>query len=147
MEQLEDEDKKEDIIRRIANLLAAGSLYSKSPTLLDRFANALSKETVAKVLYDVQRVVQVGIDKVEIVVGKIKIKEKEYPDVEINKSSLTKGKYRIIGFIASQQDIEDFLKITERDVYYARKASAYAMNIVVSNKLSRPIEVSGGDSQ
>ncbi|MEM3951514.1 MAG: type I-A CRISPR-associated protein Csa5, partial [Saccharolobus sp.] len=39
-------EEKEGIIGRVANLLAVGFLYSESPTLLDRFANALSKEAV-----------------------------------------------------------------------------------------------------
>jgi len=60
-------EEKEGIIVRVANLLAVGFLYSESPTLVDRFANALSKEAVTKVLYDVQRIVQMGIDRGELV--------------------------------------------------------------------------------
>ncbi|AAK41676.1 type I-A CRISPR-associated protein Csa5 [Saccharolobus solfataricus] len=131
--------EKENIIGRIANLLAVGFLYSESPTLVDRFANALSKEAVTKVLYDVQRIVQMGIDRSEIATTTITIQGKDYPAqgkdypaVNVNSSG---AKYTVVGYLPTSQDIEDFLRMIEEDVYYARKAGALAMSIANRIKL------------
>ncbi len=122
----------EGIIKRIANLLAVGLFYGESPTLVDRFANALSKEAVAKVLYDVERIVQMGRQRREINEISINIKSKDLPAISVTSSV---GKYQVIGYLPTTQDIEDFLGLIERDVYYARKAGALAMSIAIENKI------------
>ncbi|QXJ28867.1 CRISPR-associated protein, Csa5 family [Saccharolobus shibatae B12] len=137
-------EEKEGIIGRVANLLAVGFLYSESPTLLDRFANALSKEAVTKVLYDVQRIVQMGIDRSEIVSTTTTIQGKEYPAVNVTSSE---GKYTIVGYLPTNQDIEDFLRMIEEDVYYARKAGALAMSIANRIKLGTKREQGGGEEK
>ena len=124
------EERKETIVRKIANLFATLYLYDESPTLLDRLANALSKEAVAKVLYDAQRVVQMGLRDGDITTGKEKIDEKELFVINIRKE------YKIVGLLPSDRDVEDFLSLVEKDVYYARKAGALAMSIV-NDVLSR----------
>jgi len=134
-----DEDK---IIRRVSNLLATAFLYSDSPTLIDRFANALSKEAVTKVLYDVQRVVEVGIDNNEI--RNTKPEKGEGNMIEIVKEEEGKKKviYKVFGYLPTDQDIENFLGMIEKDVYYARKAGALAMSTANKLKLSQ-----GGEEQ
>jgi CRISPR type I-A-associated protein Csa5 len=131
-----DEEKIEGIVRRIANLFATTYLYSESPTLVDRFANALSKEAVAKVLYDAQRIVQMGLDRDEIKSDIVKIKEKDYPAIVITKEK--EKSVQIIGYLPTDQDVEDFLSLIEKDVYYARKAGALAMSIANRTKLGGP---------
>ncbi|WP_016731904.1 type I-A CRISPR-associated protein Csa5 [Saccharolobus islandicus] len=126
-----DEQKIEGIVRRIANLFATTYLYSESPTLVDRFANALSKEAVAKVLYDAQRIVQMGLDRDEIKSDIVKIKDKDYPAIVIKKENSV----QIVGYLPTDQDVEDFLSLIEKDVYYARKAGALAMSIANKTKL------------
>jgi CRISPR type I-A-associated protein Csa5 len=128
-----DEEKIEGIVRRIANLFATTYLYSESSMLVDRFANALSKEAVAKVLYDAQRIVQMGLDRDEIKSDIVKIKEKDYPAIVITKEK--EKSVRIIGYLPTDQDVEDFLNLIEKDVYYARKAGALAMSIANRTKL------------
>ena len=128
-----DEEKIEGIVRRIANLFATTYLYSESSMLVDRFANALSKEAVAKVLYDAQRIVQMGLDRDEIKSGIVKIKEKDYPAIVITKEK--EKSVQIIGYLPTDQDVEDFLSLIEKDVYYARKAGALAMSIANRTKL------------
>lgn len=128
-----DEQKIEGIVRRIANLFATTYLYSESPTLVDRFANALSKEAVTKVLYDAQRIVQMGLDREEIKSDIVKIKEKDYPAIVITKEK--EKSVQIIGYLPTDQDVEDFLSLIEKDIYYARKAGALAMSIANRTKL------------
>jgi len=40
--------------------LAVASIYARSPTLLDRISNALSKEAAVKVIGDCERIVRTG---------------------------------------------------------------------------------------
>ena len=121
-------ENNEKVIRRIARLLAVTFLYSGSPTLVDRIANALSKEAVAKALYDAQRIVQVGFGKNEIVSHtKQDEKGKKYTIIQIANN------YEVRGSLPTEQDIEKFLSMIEKDIYYARKAGALAMSIVTRN--------------
>ena len=137
-------ENEDIIIRKVSNLLAAAFLYSDSPTLIDRFANALSKEAITKVLYDVQRVVEVGIDNNEIKTTNIKTDKGEYNGIEIVKEEEGNKKitYKIFGSLPTDQDIEKFLNMIEKDVYYARKAGALAMSTANKLKLSQ-----GGEEQ
>ena len=128
----------EGVIRRVANLLATVVVYTESPTYVDRFANALSKEAVSKVLYESQRVLQVGISDGEITTGKVeaskeglKVTEKKegenvYPAIIVKKKE---GSKVLVGYLPTDKDIEDFLSLIEKDIYYARKAGALAMSI------------------
>lgn len=134
-----DEDK---IIRRVSNLLATAFLYSDSPTLIDRFANALSKEAVTKVLYDVQRVVEVGIDNKEIRNTKPEKGEGNMIEIVKEEEGNKKVTYKVFGYLPTDQDIENFLGMIEKDVYYARKAGALAMSTANKLKLSQ-----GGEEQ
>jgi len=134
-----DEDK---IIRRVSNLLATAFLYSDSPTLIDRFANALSKEAVTKVLYDVQRVVEVGIDNNEIRNTKPEKGEGNMIEIVKEEEGNKKVIYKVFGYLPTDQDIENFLGMIEKDVYYARKAGALAMSTANKLKLSQ-----GGEEQ
>lgn len=130
-----DQNRLDVILRKVSNLFATLYLYDQSPTLLDRLANALSKEAVAKVLYEAQRIIQMGLNNKDIWAGKINKDNKELPAVFIKKSD--KLVYNIIGYLPNDQDIADFLNLTEKDVYYARKTGALAMstcNSVLNNQ-------------
>jgi len=124
-------ENNEKVIKRIARLLAVTFLYSGSPNLVDRIANALSKEAVAKALYDAQRIVQVGFGKNEIKsYTKQDEKGKKYNIIQI---TVDNNNYEVRGSLPMEQDIEKFLSIIEKDIYYARKAGALAMSIVIRN--------------
>ncbi|MBB5254783.1 type I-A CRISPR-associated protein Csa5 [Sulfurisphaera ohwakuensis] len=129
----------EGIIRRVANLLASVFIYSESPTYVDRFANALSKEAVARVIYESQRIIQMGISSGEVKMGNVEISgknikitdkkegEESYPAVIIKTKE---GRnYIVIGYLPTDKDVEDFMSLVERDIYYARKAGALAMSV------------------
>jgi len=128
----------EGLLKRVANMLASVTIYSESPTYVDRFSNALSKEAVAKVVYESQRVLQVGISNGDIKLSSVKIKEgkveeskeseggESYPAISIKTKE---RKYYIVGYLPTDKDVEDFLRLVEKDVYYARKAGALAMSI------------------
>lgn len=128
----------EGIIRRVANLLASVFIYSESPTYVDRFANALSKEAVARVIYESQRIIQMGISSGEVKMGNVEITgksmkitdkkgEESYPAVIIRTKE---GRnYIVVGYLPTDKDVEDFMSLVERDIYYARKAGALAMSI------------------
>jgi CRISPR type I-A-associated protein Csa5 len=128
----------EGLLKRVANMLASVTIYSESPTYVDRFSNALSKEAVAKVVYESQRVLQVGISNGDIKLSSVKIKEgkveeskegeggESYPAISIKTKE---REYYIVGYLPTDKDVEDFLRLVEKDVYYARKAGALAMSI------------------
>ncbi len=128
----------EGLLKRVANMLASVTIYSESPTYVDRFSNALSKEAVAKVVYESQRVLQVGISNGDIKLSSVKIKKgkdeeskegeggESYPAILIRTKE---REYYIVGYLPTDKDVEDFLRLVEKDVYYARKASALAMSI------------------
>ncbi|MEM3951513.1 type I-A CRISPR-associated protein Csa5, partial [Saccharolobus sp.] len=72
------------------------------------------------------------------------IQGKEYPAVNVTSSG---GKYTIVGYLPTNQDIEDFLRMIEEDVYYARKAGALAMSIANRIKLGTKREQGGGEEK
>ncbi|QIW22817.1 type I-A CRISPR-associated protein Csa5 [Sulfolobus sp. S-194] len=128
----------EGIIRRVANLLASVFIYSESPTYVDRFANALSKEAVARVIYESQRIIQMGISSGEVKMGNAEISGKtikitDKKEGEIFPAVIIKTKegrnYVVIGYLPTDKDVEDFMSLVEKDIYYARKAGALAMSI------------------
>jgi CRISPR type I-A-associated protein Csa5 len=57
------EEEQGKTLKRVANLLAVASIYARSPTLLDRISNALSKEAAVKVIGDCERIVRTGLDR------------------------------------------------------------------------------------
>jgi len=112
----------EGLLKRVANMLASVTIYSESPTYVDRFSNALSKEAVAKVVYESQRVLQVGISNGDIKLSSVKIKEgkveeskeseggESYPAISIKTKE---RKYYIVGYLPTDKDVEDFLRLVE----------------------------------
>jgi len=68
------------------------------------------------------------------------IQGKEYPAVNVSSSE---GKYTVVGYLPTNQDIEYFLRMIEEDVYYARKAGALAMSIANRTKLVSKSEQGG----
>ncbi|AWR95232.1 type I-A CRISPR-associated protein Csa5 [Acidianus brierleyi] len=117
----------EGVLKRIANLLATSSLYTDSPTLIDRIANALSKEAITKVLNDSQRIIESGISKGDI----FQNKKDDHPIISIKGEKMLS----IYGYLPTTSDIENFLLEVEKDIYNARKAGAIAMSIVNQAKL------------
>lgn len=117
-------------MRKIANLFATVTLYSDSPTLLDRFANALSKEAAIKVLYDAQRILQVGLKNNEVREDKEKGQDgKEYPVIRIQyKKGNEVYNYKVNGFLPLDSEVQQFISYLEKDIYYARRAGALAMS-------------------
>ncbi len=118
----------EGILKRIANLLAVSSLYTDSPTLVDRITNALSKEAITKVLNDSQRIIESGISKGDI----FRSKKDDHPIISIKGEP---NMLSIYGYLPTTSDIENFLLEVEKDIYNARKAGAIAMSIINQAKL------------
>lgn len=121
--------------------MAVASIYARSPTLLDRISNALSKEAAVKVIGDCERIVRTGLDRGEIRQSTVKRNNSELPALIVREGG-EEGKERtVIGYMATTTDVESFIEQVERDVYSARKAGAIAMSIVNSTLLG------GGEGQ
>lgn len=129
------QEETEGVIKRMANLLAVVTIYSGSPTYVDRLANALSKEAVSRVVYEALRVLRVGIYNGEVTTGTIKVKTKEgeaeYPaiTVKVKEKEGQEKHYNVIGYLPTDTDVEKFMSLVEKDIYYSRKAGALAMSI------------------
>lgn len=119
-------------LKRISTMLAAAVLYSGSPGVVDRMANALSKEAVAKVLNDAQRIVSVGIDRGEVVAQRSSSGQADYVVVTVRTVDRT---YTLYGTLPSPGDVEDFTRELEKNIYVARKVGALAMAAVNRAKL------------
>ncbi|WP_148230908.1 type I-A CRISPR-associated protein Csa5 [Metallosphaera cuprina] len=118
-------------IKKVANLLAAVSIYAESPTFLDRISNALSKEAVVKVIGESERILNVGLNNKEI--NKL---PGEKPQISIKVSKDGEKTVIIYGDLPTPYDVEQFIHDVENNIYLARKAGALAM-ATVNNALVR----------
>lgn len=127
----EQEDREKRIVQRVANLFAVATLYSGSPTLIDRLANSLSKDTATKVLYDAERIVQSGLNQGDIKREKLQGDKNEYTAMTVKRDEKEGSRpYTITGSIALDDDVEDFLILISKDIYFARKVASRAMALV-----------------
>jgi len=116
---------------KVANMLASVTLFQGHSTLLDRLANALSIDAVQRAIYEANRIISTIYSRES---------EDEYIEQEIKEGKpyiyvKTKDKdepYQIFGYLASSQDINDFLKDCVKDIRVARIIAASAMGIYAS---------------
>ncbi len=126
-----DMETKYNIHRKIANALAAYTLATRSYTILDRLANAISADAVIKAIYELGRSLDVIMrnskDDQAIFYNEGKnniiIKSRWGSDVktfEIRDSLPTEYEYKI------------FLEQASKDIIVARSTAAYASSIIAS---------------
>ncbi|MEW9492542.1 MAG: type I-A CRISPR-associated protein Csa5 [Candidatus Aramenus sulfurataquae] len=123
------EEKQERAIENVATLLAVATLYANAPTFTDRMSNALNKESVMRALYDAERVVLAGKNKGDITEGKEK--GSKGGDISVISVKVAENETaKVYGYLPSDLDVEEFLRMAERDIYIARKVGAIAISKV-----------------
>ncbi len=121
------------IHRETANALAAYTLATRSYTVLDRLANAISVDAVSKAIYELCRSLDVVIRT-----------SKEDQAISYNESE---GKGRIIirsrwgndvkdftinGRLPNEYEYKSFLEQASKDIMVARSTAAYASSIIAT---------------
>jgi CRISPR type I-A-associated protein Csa5 len=124
------------IHREIANALAAYTLATRSYTVLDRLANAISADAVTKAIYELGRsldvIIRTSKDDQAISYSEdnnIKIKGRWGNDVK---------EFKIRGSLPNEYEYKRFLEQAGKDIIVARSTAAYASSIIAS-------QVSGAD--
>jgi len=114
---------------KVANALASVVLASRSYTVLDRLANAISPDAVDKAVYELGR-------NLEVIIRNPKDDQAIRPLddlIEIKgKWNHTSKTFRLKGKLPEPRDYEYFLKEAE-DIRVARHTAAYAAGLVSSS--------------
>lgn len=129
----------------VANSLAMVTIMSEGYTHLDRLANALSPETVSKVIYDVQRSMSALLSRSDLAVEN-KVDEKNRPYLQLTtkfKDEAPKT-YKFYG-TPREEDFRKFIEEAASDLTVARKVAAFAASIVASKKLAQSYHKKGDD--
>jgi CRISPR type I-A-associated protein Csa5 len=123
------------IHREIANALAAYTLATRSYTVLDRLANAISADAVTKAIYELGRSLDVIIrtskddQSISYTGNNIKINGRWGNHVK---------EFEIRGSLPNEYEYKSFLEQASKDIIVARSTAAYASSIIAS-------QVSGAD--
>jgi CRISPR type I-A-associated protein Csa5 len=117
---------------KVMNLVITASLLESSPTLIDRLANALSKEVVVRVISDCQRILSSAINR-----GQVKQETDHKPSIIV---TTDEGTFNLYGYLPDEGDVMSFLNDVENDVYVARKTAALAITEVNRQLLGIPRE-------
>jgi CRISPR type I-A-associated protein Csa5 len=118
---------------KLANALAAVVLASRSYTILDRLANAISRDAVAKAVYELGR-------NLEVIIRNPKDDQAiqlhdEFIEVTL-KWGDTPATVKIRGLLPEPRDYEEFLNAAASDIHVARYTAAYASGLVASSLAS-----------
>jgi CRISPR type I-A-associated protein Csa5 len=138
MSKVEDADIVPNY-KTVANSLAILTIATQGYTHLDRLANALNPQTVAKVIYDVERSVSALLSRkakdIKIVKEKVKKKDKEYTSLQLITDFAGEGSrtYDFYG-LPKDDDIYRFIEESTKDLNIARKVAAYAISLVANQK-------------
>ncbi|MEM2841666.1 MAG: hypothetical protein QXN62_08935 [Candidatus Bathyarchaeia archaeon] len=114
---------------KLSNALAAIVLASRSYTILDRLANAISQDAVTKAVYELGRNLEViirnpkGDQAIRLREGLIEVTSK-WGDSPVT--------VEIRGQLPEPRDYEEFLNATASDIQVARRTAAYASGLVAS---------------
>ncbi|MEM2107157.1 MAG: hypothetical protein QXV46_05030 [Candidatus Bathyarchaeia archaeon] len=114
---------------KLSNALAAIVLASRSYTILDRLANAISQDAVTKAVYELGRNLEVIIrnpkddQAIRLREGLIEVTSK-WGDSPVT--------VEIRGQLPEPRDYEEFLNATASDIQVARRTAAYASGLVAS---------------
>ncbi|HXG08138.1 MAG TPA: type I-A CRISPR-associated protein Csa5 [Nitrososphaera sp.] len=121
--------------KSVANSLAMLAIAGEAYTHLDRLANALSPETVSRVIFDAQRTMSALLSRNDV---KVEHKEDEKKRPFLQLTTRFKGEsektYKFYG-MPREEDTRKFLEEATKDLAIARKVAAYAVSIVANKKL------------
>lgn len=122
---------------KIANAVAAFTLATRSYSILDRLANAISLDAVDKAVYELGRNLEVIIrnpkDDQSIISGDDRIEIRGKWD---HASRL----FELRGKLPDEGAFSDFLEQAKENIRVARHTAAYAAGLVAS-QVSKPAEV------
>ncbi len=117
----------------IATSLAVVCVASKSYSIIDRVANALSIDSISRAMYENARILENLIRQEKISEEKVKKDEKEFTKVKvIVEKGGAKEEYFVDGYLANNEHVRSFLEEASRDVGLARSVASYAMSMVAS---------------
>ncbi len=119
------------IHKEVANALAAYTLATRSYTVLDRLANAISADAVIKAIYELNRSLDVIIRN---------SKEDQAIYYNENEGNITINgrwgnnimKFTIKGHLPNEYKYSSFLEEASKDIMVARSTAAYASSIIAS---------------
>jgi len=122
------------IIRRIARLLAIAYLYSKSPTIIDRIVNSISKDVIVDSIYNAIRTIDIGTRSGDIYFD-MKTNEDNKTRIYIYVKNDEEGKkpYKIAGSLPSENDLETFFDLVSKKTFYAKEAGAQGLVLAFRN--------------
>lgn len=113
--------------RKVANLLASTALLMGYTNIIDRIANSLSIDPVARTVYEAGKIVSSATDSEEYI-KEITKDDKPYIEIRVKgKGEKSSNLYYLFGKLPSKEDIEEFLKDVIEDIRVARIVAATAM--------------------
>lgn len=114
----------------IARTLASVALYLKSYSIIDRLANALSPDAVARGIYEMSRNLD-AMAKSEFIK---QVTEEEKPWIII---SVERTTYSIYGTLASPARVAKFLDEATKNIRVVRSVASYAMYLAANAVINR----------
>jgi CRISPR type I-A-associated protein Csa5 len=125
--------------RGVATSLAAVGIASRSYSIIDRIANALSYDSVSRALYENSRILENllrrGIE-TERTEGIFEEPHKDKKDLKVVKIISKKDNTRVVdtvsGYLADDEQIKNFLEDTSKNIRIARSVASYAMSMIAS---------------
>jgi len=128
--------------RGIATSLAVVGIASKSYSLIDRVANALSSDSVSRAIYENCRILENLLRRNLDTEGEEGIHEERYKK---DGKELTQVKIilkdeppsSINGYLADDEQVKNFLEDTSRDIRIARGVASYAMSMIAATLSKR----------
>ncbi|XRH75775.1 MAG: hypothetical protein ACO0C9_01550 [Candidatus Methanosuratincola verstraetei] len=131
--------------RNVASTLAAVSTYLGSYSLIDRMSNALSADSVNRVIYEMSRILNsVSKDenpkirqcKDEKKQGILVIRESDVREESDGRGESDVREYFIDGNIAETSELELFLEDAEKNPHIARSLASLAMYLSAKAQLN-----------
>jgi CRISPR type I-A-associated protein Csa5 len=119
------------IHKKVANALAAYTLATRSYTVLDRLANAISADAVIKAIYELNRSLDVIIRNSKEDQA-ISYNEKERKIIITSRWGNDTRKFTIKGNLPNEYEYQSFLEKASKDIMVARSTAAYASSIIAS---------------
>jgi CRISPR type I-A-associated protein Csa5 len=121
--------------KSVANRLAILAIATQGYSHLDRLANALSPETVSRVIYDADRSMSALLSRSDIKLAQ-KQDDKNYSYLELT-TMFTDERHRIYKFygLPKEEDTRKFIEEASKDLNIARKVAAYSVSIVANQKM------------
>lgn len=125
--------------RGVATSLAVVCIASKSYSIIDRVANALSVDSVSRAIYENARILENLLRRYSESGGnqgvweeKADSKERTLTKVRVALQSGEYHEYYVNGFLANEEQVRKFLEDVSRDIRLARSVASYAMSMVAS---------------